>query len=465
MKPRLMHFVFACLSVLYFAPTSRSLAPELQVRHDALYRQIDVATSDQQLIEIFAALAQVNSEIATSFTDPKDVRRIVQHYNDAKYYFQQAARLERRSGSDDKSQDHLLLERRRRKFIEGNAAALASAVADDAFEIGEIVYSFTKRQSGAKSEKSQRVRLVKSKRKLADQVYVQLQSGKKVKQKVPYTWLRRKQRFTMTIPRMTTTELMNSPRFLTGHYPFIVTDVLNKWPAMQRWHSLDYLNSILPNEWVDFYPKNMYELGSKPWVMPSPQALDRFKSKLPHEDEFDSPRYLQYRLSLQGWRRLEQDLFEEGDVGYGDNSTFTGHRRRYLPSALWTEADWISCFGSDKNADNFYRTNQWNMLMIGEKGTGIFFHHDHLAAASWSAQVVGRKQWVVCPYNQSHLLSTDIFTFDADYESFPGFADAVCGETTVQAGELLYYPAYWCAPFMNLTVVGVASDANTNPNG
>ena len=30
-------------------------------------------------------------------------------------------------------------------------------------------------------------------------------------------------------------------------------------------------------------------------------------------------------------------------------------------------------------------------LLIGETGTGIFLHHDHLATASWQAHVVGRK--------------------------------------------------------------------------
>jgi hypothetical protein len=34
-------------------------------------------------------------------------------------------------------------------------------------------------------------------------------------------------------------------------------------------------------------------------------------------------------------------------------------------------------------------------LLIGEKGTGIFFHNDHLAAASWQANIVGRKRWVL----------------------------------------------------------------------
>ena len=58
--------------------------------------------------------------------------------------------------------------------------------------------------------------------------------------------------------------------------------------------------------------------------------------------------------------------------------------------------------------DNFFRVNQWNFLLIGEKGTGIFFHKDHLAAASWQAAVVGRKKWILCPFTENNLLSSTL---------------------------------------------------------
>ena len=79
--------------------------------------------------------------------------------------------------------------------------------------------------------------------------------------------------------------------------------------------------------------------------------------------------------------------------------------------------------------DNFFRVNQWNFLLIGETGTGIFFHKDHLAAASWQAAVVGRKRWILCPYDQNHLLSEELFTFKPDYSSHMGkrAASAVSG--------------------------------------
>lgn len=117
--------------------------------------------------------------------------------------------------------------------------------------------------------------------------------------------------------------------------------------------------------------------------MPSPQAMSRFKSIEPEHDESGLPRYMQYRLSLGGWRRLERDLlpnFTSPDAAASPGGR--AQRQRYLPPVMWTEADWIECFGSDEAADNFYRTNQWNMLLIGEIGTGMkpFGTHTHGAA-------------------------------------------------------------------------------------
>ena len=57
-----------------------------------------------------------------------------------------------------------------------------------------------------------------------------------------------------------------------------------------------------------------------------------------------------------------------------------------LPPEFWTEAEWIDQCMAHPNGtrdhdaiDNFFRVNQWNFLLIGEKGTGIFFHKDHVS--------------------------------------------------------------------------------------
>ncbi len=95
---------------------------------------------------------------------------------------------------------------------------------------------------------------------------------------------------------------------------------------------------------------------------------------------------MQLRLGLDGFRVLEEDLVRD-DESYG---------KGYLPETMWSEEQWIhKCMKNPHDVDNFFRVNQWNMLLIGEQGTGIFLHHDHLAASSWQAHTVGRKAWVL----------------------------------------------------------------------
>ena len=40
---------------------------------------------------------------------------------------------------------------------------------------------------------------------------------------------------------------------MSGHWAYILTGEVDKWPAMKRW-SLDYLKEKIPQEWVDYYP-------------------------------------------------------------------------------------------------------------------------------------------------------------------------------------------------------------------
>lgn len=242
-----------------------------------------------------------------------------------------------------------------------------------------------------------------------------------------YDHSRPRQLFKLEIPRVTAAELAANETLMSGHWPYVLTGEVDKWPAMKKWGDLDYLLRKIPSEWVDFYPRNMYKLGSKPYVQPYSEALPRFRQNT------GESKYMQMRLSLGGWEALLPDLAP-------------------LPPEFWTEAEWIDQCMAHPNGtrdhdaiDNFFRVNQWNFLLIGEKGTGIFFHKDHLAASSWQAAVVGRKRWILCPYDQNYLLNENLFTLKPDYNTPEGkkFAKAHCGDVTVEPGEIIYYPSYW----------------------
>merc|ERR1719161_3328032 len=121
-----------------------------------------------------------------------------------------------------------------------------------------------------------------------------------------------------------------------------------------------------------------------------------------------------------------------------------------LPDVFWDDDGWINdCMRKEDGKidsmaiDNFFTTQQWKFLLIGEKGTNMFFHKDGTAAASWQVQLMGRKTWTICPNDQSHLLDTGIDLWNPDYGRYPNFAKARCGRIDIGPGELIYYPAYW----------------------
>ena len=191
---------------------------------------------------------------------------------------------------------------------------------------------------------------------------------------------------------------------------------------------------------MDFYDRNMREATQKPFLFKFQEALPRFQQKT------GTPRYMQLRLSLRGWKRLRKD-FEPLP----------------LPEVFWSDEEWIgTCMSKadgkrDTEAiDNFYKTVQWKFLLIGEEGTSMFFHKDGTASSSWQAQLVGKKRWTLCPNTESRFLDTKIDTFSERDLTHPQFAKALCGQTTVNEGELLYYPGYWWHHTLQLETPSIA---------
>ena len=95
-----------------------------------------------------------------------------------------------------------------------------------------------------------------------------------------------------------------------------------------------------------------------------------------------------------------------------------------------------------------YAVNQWNMLLIGQRGSGMSLHSDILAAASWQAHVAGRKRWALCPWQQptsvhGRVIGSGLCAWAPDYGQFPGFGAAHCADIVVDPGEVLYYLSYW----------------------
>jgi hypothetical protein len=95
------------------------------------------------------------------------------------------------------------------------------------------------------------------------------------------------------------------------------------------------------------------------------------------------------------------------------------------------------------------------MLLIGQKGAGMFNHKDTLQSSSFQAQIEGRKRWHLCHNNQSPYIygAGDVNTFAPDYAKFTKALELDCYDHTIEPGEMLYYPQNYWHQTMNLSPV------------
>ena len=257
--------------------------PTLRKTLDDLCARVATLSSRDHTALMFENLAktQIALGLAVSKTQPRDA---LTYLTDAVYYATLA----------NVSALHHDAETTRAELVSQNKHYFRTLAKRDGHKVGDVVFAFVKRRSGAKTAEPRRVHLLKisngwclietflcllfhssgSKQLiffvcsilffrvvvggLAGRVYIQLQSGRRRKQSLPYTWLHPVQKFSMPIPRLTTRELLLDKQLLTGNYPFVITDAMVDWPALNKWRSLDYLDRIVPQEWVDFYPRNMF---------------------------------------------------------------------------------------------------------------------------------------------------------------------------------------------------------------
>lgn len=183
---------------------------------------------------------------------------------------------------------------------------------------------------------------------------------------------------------------------------------------------------------VDYYPHNMKVSSVKPFFSTVKNALDQFSNPTGLFDKVDASAptaYIQWNVENSDWDKLVDKL------------------EMKLPANFRTDDSWIEkCFGEDALSAKFHHRTHWRMVLIGQKGAGMFNHKDTLQSSSFQAQVLGRKRWHICDDSQTPYVyeAGKVNTFQPDYEAFPEMKKAVCYDVVVEAGEMIFYPKnYW----------------------
>jgi hypothetical protein len=220
--------------------------------------------------------------------------------------------------------------------------------------------------------------------------------------------------------------------------PFVLTGAMDDWPAFDKW-SVDlerqqgnlrqsYLAQTFPKAVCDFYPYNMLEQGTHPFLIRLGSGLDSTLNppgNFPdyHQHQYaceDGCRYIHVQLTPSMWKTLET----RGDM--------PKKRHKHTKGDSW----WMRrCLKDPRLVDEYHVKTHWKIILVGNEGAGMFNHTDSLMTASWHGHVQGRKWWYLCGRNEG---------------PGPREGEQECWETIGKPGEILYYGRNWWHTTRNL---------------
>lgn len=258
------------------------------------------------------------------------------------------------------------------------------------------------------------------------------------------------------LPRISLSSISH-PEFISfreGHRPFILTESISDWKALDRWPiNLDspggaYLAKLFRSKIAEFYPFNHLTSGTFPYLMYFRSALfellrptNRFPIKNEHVWACENGcREIELQLTPAMGRKLEK----RGDI--------IPNRKDGMP--LGTRWWMKKCMKKKAVQKEFHLKNFWDVLFISSKGSGIFAHSDSIPSASWIGQIQGRRYWRVCSQ-----------TKDDDYANEQK-DNLECFESVVHPGEVLFHPGGWQHQYQNLDTptIAITGTAITSQN-
>lgn len=148
--------------------------------------------------------------------------------------------------------------------------------------------------------------------------------------------------------------------------------------------------------------------------------------------------YIQWNLTPENW-----DMLETTGMGY-------------MPDNFMHDRHWLElgqCFDNAESRARFFKQSHWRMLLIGERGAGMFNHKDTLRVASYQLQLHGIKRWHLCygpTQDRNMYRAGDVNAFAPDYEKYPMFRGAECLQAEVAPGEMIFYGTDWWHQTQNL---------------
>lgn len=113
-------------------------------------------------------------------------------------------------------------------------------------------------------------------------------------------------------------------------------------------------------------------------------------------------------------------------------------------------SDWLNEFW--ENRGDFYSDDDYRFVYVGSKGSWTPFHADVFRSFSWSANVCGRKRWILLAPGSEKQLEDRFGHLPFDLENCPESLNSIQKrfEIIQETGEILFVPSGWYHQVFNL---------------
>jgi tetratricopeptide (TPR) repeat protein len=266
----------------------------------------------------------------------------------------------------------------------------------------------------------------------------------------------------------------------------------SSWAVTHADWGMRWLASALGDAPADWYPQNLR-------TQDTPQIVS-LMSALSMLTQSSGPAYIQLNLAAAHWYRTvaprlgplpplftQDEHWLDGCFGGaaadpdGLNGTDPLLRSRPFGAKLFPPLASLHNASSSREAEDasskghapssggganrglvseHFVSSHWRMLLVGNKGAGMFNHKDTLQTLSYQIQAQGGKLWHLCSPTQDSILQplmpqfgkhNDILSLlDPDYTRFPQLLDLDCYADIVYEGEIVFYPREWWHETHNL---------------
>ena len=221
-----------------------------------------------------------------------------------------------------------------------------------------------------------------------------------------------------------------SRNYLYPLRPVIVTDVLHKWPAMQRWRPEFFQREFGNLEFTYYGPE--YDQEGALGQPNAPFTLSDYIDRVLNSGEDRPVPYFRNKILAEVFPSLMKDIEPLPEYLFPNwlgERFLVGHVRRILNRGGAIE------------------------LFIGGKGSTFpVLHYDGAGAHAFLMQVYGRKQFILYapeqepflyPNPEQSNLSLIRNVAQPDLTKYPLFSKAVPTTFILEPGEFLFLPSHW----------------------